>query len=256
MRSLAAWLSFWLLLPAVARAHFGMVIAHPPLVPGPERQIVLFLGFGHPATGVGLDLARPAHLTVSSKAGSVDLTTNLTPCRFMTHQGYRATYRIPRPGVYTFVMEPQPYWEPTENQFILHITKTVVPAFGAEDGWDRPVGLPVEIVPLVRPFGNYAGNTFVGQVLVHGQAAAHIPVEVERYNQDHLTPPSPWHQSQQVRTNANGIFVFTCPLPGWWGFAALTTDDRPRTGPDGQPKSTELGAVFWSYFSPLPTPSP
>ena len=31
---------------------------------------------------------------------------------------------------------------------------------------DRPVGLPVEIVPLSRPFGLYAGNTFRGKVLV------------------------------------------------------------------------------------------
>lgn len=56
-------------------------------------------------------------------------------------------------------MEPKPYFEPAEDCYIIHYTKTVVSAFGLE-GWDRELGLKTEIVPLTRPFGLYAGNVF------------------------------------------------------------------------------------------------
>lgn len=66
-------------------------------------------------------------------------------------------------------MEPQPYWEPAEDCYIVHYTKAYVAAFGEEEGWDEPAGLKTEIVPLTRPFGNYAGNVFQGQVLLNGK---------------------------------------------------------------------------------------
>jgi cobalt/nickel transport protein len=28
-----------------------------------------------------------------------------------------------------------------------------------DKGWDEPVGLPTEIVPLLRPFDNYVGRS-------------------------------------------------------------------------------------------------
>ena len=62
-------------------------------------------------------------------------------------------------------MELTPYWEPTEDSFIIHYTRVIIPAFGADEGWDNTVGTPIEMVHLLRPFGNYAGNSFVGQVL-------------------------------------------------------------------------------------------
>ena len=44
--------------------------------------------------------------------------------------------------------DPQPYWEPAEDAFIIHYTKTVVTAFGDDGGWDEEIGLKTEIVPL------------------------------------------------------------------------------------------------------------
>ncbi len=62
-------------------------------------------------------------------------------------------------------MVPKPYWEPAEDKFIKHITKTYIGAFGEEEGWSKPLGLEVEVVPITRPFGLYAGNVFQGRVL-------------------------------------------------------------------------------------------
>ncbi len=68
----------------------------------------------------------------------------------MEHKGWKVRFVLPRPGVYQFVMEPTPYWEPAEDLSIIHYTKTIIPAFGDDEGWDEPVGLPTEIVPLLQ----------------------------------------------------------------------------------------------------------
>ena len=51
------------------------------------------------------------------------------------HQAWRAVYEVKQPGVYQFAMEPAPYFDPEEDRFIIHYTKTVVAAFGDEKGW-------------------------------------------------------------------------------------------------------------------------
>ncbi len=68
-------------------------------------------------------------------------------------------------------LEPQPYWEPAEDKFIIRYSKVMVPVFGVDDGWDAPTGAKTEILPLTRPFGNYAGNVFRGQVILNGKPA-------------------------------------------------------------------------------------
>ena len=111
-----------------------------------------------------------------------------------------------KPGTYQFVMEPKPYWEPAEDCFIIHYIKTVVAAFGGEDGWDEPAGLKTEIVPLTRPFGNYAGNVFQGRVLLDGKPVPGAEVEVEFYNRDgKYEAPNDYMITQVIRTDTDGI---------------------------------------------------
>jgi cobalt/nickel transport protein len=172
----------------------------------------------------------------------------------MEHAGWQTSYRVKRPGVYHFVMEPTPYWEPAEDLFILHYTRVIVAAFGNDAGWAEPIGLPTEIVPLLRPFGNYAGNSFSGQVLLDGSPVANAEVEVEFYNKDKkLRPPSDYHITQVVRADGNGIFSFTCPVAGWWGFAALNEADYTLKTSQGEEKGLELGGVLWIYMDELHT---
>ena len=130
-----------------------------------------------------------------------------------------------------------------------HYTKVIVPAYGDEDGWDKPAGVKTEIVPLTRPFANYAGNTFRGQLLVDGKPAAGADVEVEYFNRDgKYEAPNDYFVTQVVKTDAQGIFAFTAPWAGWWGFAALTDADY-KLKEAGAEKDVELGAVLWTEFT-------
>ncbi len=235
--------------PGAASAHFGMVIPSASVAEDQgQAALTLDLSFSHPMEMVGMDLARPKAFFVMRDGKAEDLLPLLKPVSIMGHEGWRAAYTLARPGVYQFVMEPQPYWEPAEDCFIIHYTKTYVAAFGNEDGWDEPVGLKTEIVPLTRPFGNYAGNVFQGRVLLDGKPVPGALVEVEYYNRDKaVEAPNDLMITQTLKADDNGVFTFGAPFAGWWGFAALNTAEETLAH-DGVQKPVELGAVLWLEF--------
>lgn len=249
---LAVALLLCFLVYSPAQAHFGMVIPDQPIISQDNKEATFTLSFSHPFENHSMDLIKPKRFFVSINGENKDLSSPLNKIDLQDHAAWTSSYSFKRPGVYQFVMEPTPYWEPAEDLSIIHYTKTIIPVFGDDQGWDQPVGLPTEIVPLTRPFGNYAGNSFTGQVLVSGAPAPYVEVEVELYNPDGTyTAPSDYHVTQLVKADAEGIFTFTCPLPGWWGFAALTEADYSLKNPDGEDKGVELGAVLWTYMHPV-----
>lgn len=237
------------ILASPAYAHFGLLIPDREIVPDPKKaDIHLTLSFSHPMEGNGMEMARPAAFFAVADGRKTDLAPLLKPTKVYEHSAWQADFRPTQPGLYQFAVEPQPYWEPSEDCFIVHYTKTYVSVFGGEDGWDEPLGLKTEIVPLTRPFGNYRGNLFQGQVLLDGKPTAGVDVEIEFYNQDKkYKEPAEAFVTQVVKTDANGVFSYAVPFAGWWGFAALNT--APEKMPyKGDPKDVELGAVLWAHF--------
>ena len=251
MKRIAALLVFFLFfVPALCVAHFGMVIPdHDTLSQETGPGVKVTLSFSHPFDGVGMPLVKPSAFDLYTPFGKKNLRKALLPSRVMGEKGWRVPYAFKRPGVYQFVMTPEPYWEPAEDVFIIHTTKTIVPAFGGEEGWDRELGLATEIVPMTRPFGLYAGNLFQGVVKVAGKPVAGAEVEVEFFNEKReAKAPSGYHVTQVVKADENGVFSFVAPKKGWWGFAALT--EAPYTlEVKGEKKGVELGAVLWVHFS-------
>ncbi len=232
-----------------AYSHFGMTIPSTNIVSQEQKTIDITLSFSHPFERIGMDLEKPKKFFVFKDGETTDLASSLTTTQVMNHQAWQSTQTLRRPGVYQYVMEPTPYWEPSEDLFIIHYTKTIIAAFGADENWDQAVGLPTEIIPLLRPYGNYEGNTFSGQVFMKGKVVPHAEIEVEYYNnQGSYSAPSSYHVTQVVKADGNGIFSFNCPLAGWWGLSALNEADFTMKGPDNKEKNVELGAVIWVYF--------
>lgn len=244
---LSVFLLLALLFPAAAQAHFGMLIPSKAMLME-KAKIALNIAFAHPFAQEGMNMAKPAEAFVFVDGKKTSLAESLQAVKYLGHDAWRAEYEIKRPGVYQFATIPQAYFEPAEDCFIIHCVKTVVAALGQEEGWDAPLNLPAEIIPLSRPFGNYAGNVFTGLVLKNGRPAPGVMVEVECLNAEgrHVAP-NPYFETQSVKTDANGIFTFGIPWPGWWGFAALLEGDE-KISRDGQAKNVELGAVIWAEF--------
>jgi cobalt/nickel transport protein len=151
---LTAILLSFQILSSPCLAHFGMIIPSDSMVmQGESKTVKLTLSFSHPFEGQGLELDRPREFGVRNNGKKQNLIETLKKTRVMEHSAWAVAYKIKRPGIYMFYMEPQPYWEAAEDTFIIHYTKTVVAAFGDDEGWDEEIGLKTEIIPLCKPFG-------------------------------------------------------------------------------------------------------
>jgi cobalt/nickel transport protein len=230
-------------------AHYGMIIPSDQIITqGENKTVTLDLRFWHPMEGIPMSLVKPAQFTVVAHGEKVNLLDTLQSRTVKDNQTWTADYTIKRPGLYVFSMVPQPYWEPAEDKFIIHYTKTVVTAFGNDEGWDEPIGLKTEIVPLSKPYAQYTGNVFQGVVLVDGKPVPNSEIEVEYYNEDGtFEAPNDYMVTQTIKADANGVFTYAVPKAGWWGFAALNPSDTPIKH-DGVDKEVELGAVLWINF--------
>ncbi len=235
-----------------ASAHFQMLIPSEANVDDPNSpSINLDIQFTHPMAGGPL-MSMPgiARFGVFVRGEYSDLSNLLERVVVDGKATYRSIYRFDRPGDRVFVLEPAPYWEPAENTYIVHFTKVIVDGFGGGGGWDKPAGLPVEVVPLVQPYALWTGNTFRGVVLREGQPVSNARVEIEYLNNGNppVSVPSASFETQVVRSRTNGEFEYTIPRAGWWGFAALV--DGPSEGlksPEGEPADMEWGGLIWVH---------
>lgn len=232
-----------------ALAHYGMIIPNDPMISQTDgRSVSLSMSFSHPFEMDGMILETPVSFSVTRGDDTTDLLGSLKTETIMDEQGFTLEYQLERPGTYIFAMEPQPYWEPAEDAFIIHYTKTYVTAYGDDEGWDTELGLKTEIVPLSKPFGLWEHNVFQGIVKLDGKPVPYAEVEVEFFNEDAgATAPDELMITQTVKADADGVFTYAPPSDGWWGFAALNTADYtlPQNGED---KAVELGAVIWVHF--------
>ena len=234
-----------------ASAHFQMLIPSDDMVSSPAERFLRFdIKFWHPFEGHGMSMDMPVQFGVRTNGKNFNLLSSLKPHEFpdnsgKNRDGFQAAYTVTKPGDYIFYLEPKPYWEPAEEVFIVHYTKVVVNGLGLEEGWDDEVGLKAEIIPLTRPYGLYTGNVFQGIVKSNGKPMPFSKVEVEYYNEDgKLKAPDDPLITQIVKTDANGVFTYSMPRAGWWGFAALHHDKKKMVH-DGKEYPVEVGALIW-----------
>jgi len=230
-----------------AEAHFLVLRPTGDVIGGGTRSVDLEILFTHPMEqGPIMELARPERFGMLAGGRQHDLAGQLRPRKIDAKTVYDATIRLERPGDYVFFVQPAPYWEAGEETMIVHYTKVVVDFLGAEKGWDAMVGFPVEIEPLVRPYGLWTGNTFRGIVRHRGQPVPFARVEVEYLNEGgRVKVPNDAFITQVIKADPQGVFSYSVPKAGWWGFAALVPGPEKMKGPTGKMVDVELGGVMW-----------
>jgi len=228
-------------------AHFGAIIPSDDIVTKDEsKTITLDVKFFHPMENMYMNMEKPTKFGVIHVGKKINLLPTLKEKKVNGFITWQTTYQIKRPGDYTFYVEPKPYWEPAEDCYIVHYTKVCVNALGLEAGWDDEIGLETEVVPLTRPYGFWTGNVFRGIVKVNGEPVPYAEIEVEYYNKNNeVKPPSSPYVTQVIKTDSNGIFSYSIPKAGWWGFAALNEASWTLKSPEGEEKPVEIGAVYW-----------
>jgi cobalt/nickel transport protein len=242
-------LALAVLMPAaVSEAHFQVLRPSDEIIsPEDPKTVRLDAIFTHPMeNGPVMEMGRPRRFGVLAAGKQHDLLETLQSKKVDGKTAYETTYRVRRPADYVFYIEPAPYWEPAEQKMIVHYTKVIVDGFGAEEGWDEMVGLPVEIEPLVRPYGLWTGNVFRGVVRRDGKPVPFAEIEVEYLNEDEeVKPPSSPFVTQVIKADADGEFCYAMPRAGWWGFAALVEGTEKMKNPEGKEVDVELGGLIW-----------
>lgn len=233
------------LIPVCAQAHFQEILPSDDVLPD-GGAVTLDLVFTHPFDGGPvMEMKKPKRIGALIGGKRIDLSPALKPAKKQGAGAWTLTHELKEPGTAIFFVEPQPYWEPAENKYILHYAKVVVDAFASGKGWDEKIGLPVEIEPLIRPTGLWTGNLFRGVVLKDGKPVPFAEIEVEYVNDGSVKAPNDAFVTQVIKADAQGTFAYAMPRAGWWGFAALIEDDKPAKSPDGKDAKTELGGLIW-----------
>ncbi|MCA1944388.1 MAG: DUF4198 domain-containing protein [Desulfovibrio sp.] len=255
-----------LAIPATAQAHFQMLYT-PEIALNEGGEMVLKIVFTHPFdAGHTMDMGPVQEFYVLQQRGSegepkkVDLKQYLKEIKWKGHSNAAVAYEAVLPktvvrsmGDYVFVLVPSPYLEKEEDAYIQQITKLVVNVGGVPGNWSAPVGLPAEIIPFDKPYANWAGGVFRGQVLSEGKPVEHAELEVEYLNhepdmkantfkeQAAVTAPHDSMMTMGVLANAQGEFTIGLAKAGWWGVCAL------GAGPEKEYQGKELSqdAVIW-----------
>ena len=242
------------LLPMGAQAHFQLIYT-PDVNLQKPAEIPILLLFWHPfENGHAMDMGKPEQFFVSHKGKKTDLLDTLKPVTFTGAENSAAAsetkYQLKGIGDYIFALVPAPYLETTEDKYIQQIAKSYVNLGETPTGWDEPLGLPTEVVPLVKPTAVVTGSTFTGRVLSEGKPVAGTELEIEYIAAEpnlatrtagKVTVTPPPGGTLVIHTDDNGVFTFGIPKAGFWGFAAL------GTGPAKEFQGKELSqdAIIW-----------
>jgi len=249
-----------------SQAHFQMLYT-PDLAPVRGQATHLVMPFSHPVHGgPNMDINKPEAFYMLSQRGraaqrkKVDLMSYLTPVTWSSSINSSAAFeaKLPRKltrslGDYVFVLQPSPYYEAEEDKYIQQYTKTVMNVGAVPGNWADPADLPVEIIPLDKPYANWRGGVFRGVVTAGGKPVPYAALEIEyiNYRVDMKLPgfvgaaavqlPQDSFGTMGIKTNAVGEFVIGLPRAGWWGICAL--DLVPGSLHKGKPLSVD--AVLW-----------
>ena len=237
-----------------AEAHFQLIYTENTQI-AKAGDVPAKLIFWHPfENGHTMDMGQPLEFFMVHRGEKTDLMDTLKQTTFTGAENsavaYDATIPVKRSGDYIVVVKPAPYLEPSEDIYIQQIAKTYLNRNTVPTGWNEPVGLPTEILPLNKPTNILVGSTFSGRVLANGEpvAGAEIEIEYMAAEPDMATSaagkpvagPMPGGSVVAI-SDANGYFTFGIPKAGYWGFAAL------GTGPDTEYEGKELSqdAIIW-----------
>jgi cobalt/nickel transport protein len=246
--------------PVFAQHHILTLNKHSV---APEEAVTCSLRFGRSFEHHMLAAQKPARVTVRAPDGT---TTDVTPKLDRIEQAaadgreivsFQWKYTPALPGDYLFTVQANPLWMPDEGEYVVDAVKVILHV-QAQNGWEAAAGMPLELIPLTRPYGLRSWLTFQALVLGNsdqlpngkrGPEMRPLPgthVAVER-----LSPappkelPPPEHVTRTVRTDPVGVATATLTDGGWWSLTAVRDGGtRERAG---RAVPVRLRSTLWVY---------
>ena len=141
------------------------------------------------------------------------------------------------PGDYVFFVEPAPYWEAAEGKkWIIHYTKVVVDVLAPSRAGTLWSGYRWRSSRWCGHSGCGRATRSAGLSSTTGSRFL-ATVEVAYYNEgNRVKMPNDAFATQVVKADAHGVFAYSMPRAGWWGFAALVDGaGNSKTPPANRP---------------------
>jgi len=185
--------------------------------------------WGHPYEMIVFDTPAPDVYAVTPagehQSVSVQATTMKDADTGKVRKVYALSYAPESLGDSWLVLAGKPTLIEEEEEVVQDYVKQCVHVM-AEVGWDREIGLPIELVPLTRPYGLEEGFAFTARAYMDGKPLPGASVEIEKLNGFYVdgdTLPKDQFGMEDVpmitraaRTNVNGYVTYTLDEPGWW----------------------------------------
>lgn len=245
-RLLLAGLAASVLLTATALGHFHTFWPDSPNGYGRlGRKITWQYFWGHPYEMILFDAEEPTFYVVRPDGEKENVALKAAkmkdPDTGEMRKAFTVSYTPESIGDSWLVLEAPPYPIEEEGEAVQDYVKQCIHVM-AERGWDEPVGLPIEIVPLTRPYGLEAGFAVTVRAYVNGEPLPEAAVEVEKFNGFYVKGEAlPTDQfgmedvpmiTRVARTDVNGYITYTLDEPGWWmisvsaEFGTVTVGDK------------------------------
>lgn len=217
-----------------------------------EADILIALMDPHKYTSE--DMERPQFMAAlyyggDGRTGEPELRNLLGDVEEIRYNGKKAwgvNVPLTEPGLYQFVMEGRPWWNPATKSYLHQQAKVLLPVRTKVNGWEASFGQSFEILPLTRPFGLVAPALFSARVLLDGKPLANLPIRMVRLNPGKAAASGLWEEDMEARTNQDGQFSFVLNESGWWACEA-STNGAPLKGPNGEMSPVERSTVLWVY---------
>lgn len=250
-KSLSQWgVGIVLLLGAtVASAHYPFMIAGRSPDMGHRGGLLnLTYGLGELHEDLFVEARKPDWVRgYTFDGGTFDLTDKLEK------NGKVSTikYRSRRIGDTWIVAHVPMTWSKHDSTFTETTVRTVIHQ-GLSRGWETPLGLPLEIVPLNQPYGLLPGDSFRMELLHDGEPLVGAKIYAEKYYEKPLQKPYPSESllTRTSRTDANGIANINFHSAGWWVLFVLHELDEMEK--DGQSGVATLQDAVWVYVDAMP----
>lgn len=260
--TLAVMVAFVLATVSIARAHFHTFWPdkwHCYAKRG--RTITWYYFWGHPYEKIVFDTKEPYFYVVKPDGGRDPVRSKASKMRDEETGKRRRTYEVMYEptviGDSYLCLESPAYFVEEEGLFLKDYVKQCIHVM-AEQGWEKPVGMEIEIIPVTRPYGMEEGFVFKGQALFKGKPLAGAHVEIEKFNgfyvEEKNLPTDPYGMenvpmiTRASKTDVNGYVVYTLDEPGWW-MISVSHEDGKMTY-KGRKYPVEKRGGLWIYVEP------
>lgn len=183
------------------------------------------------------------------------------PASGKDRRAFTVEYKPPGLGDYYLCLKSPAYFIPSEKEFWQDYVKEPLHVM-AERGWYDAVGLPIEIIPITRPYGWPADSVFKGQALAKRRPLTRATVEIEKFNgffvprdqlpRDRLGEENSPLITRITKTDRMGYFLCTLDSPGWWIISVSAPGGRKTH--EGKRYPLKMRGALWIYVEPPPPP--